>query len=166
VAVGVAIGGVAEPQPHDHLDAQIVAQALLDLLARERRVAVGVQQALLGGDEGPLAVDEERATLQHERGLVATHAEVPGDQARDLRVAVVWEVLLAPRVEPEVDQGDAARSVPDEDRAVVAHPRVVDREREDIHAVAAAPAGRRPAAREAQTMTTGSKAAIALATVA
>ena len=113
---------------------------MLDLLARERRVAVGVQQALLGRDEGPLAVDEERAALQYERGLVAAHPEVLGDEPRDLRVAVVRQVLLAPRVEPEVDERDATRRVPDEDRTVVAHPRVVDREREDLDAVAAAPA--------------------------
>ena len=55
-----------------------------------------------------------------------------------LRVSVVRQVLLAPRVEPEVDEGDPASRVADEDRTVVAHPRVVDRQRERLDTVPAA----------------------------
>ena len=87
MAVGVAVLGEALPQPHHVLDAQVVAQALLDLLARQLRVAVGVQQALLGGQQRALAVDGHRASLEHERRLVAAVAEAVDEQPADGRVA-------------------------------------------------------------------------------
>ena len=51
--VDMAVGMVVQQplaEPHHPLEAEIVAQPLLDLLARQR-VAVGVEQALLGGDD-------------------------------------------------------------------------------------------------------------------
>ena len=62
VAVGL-VGVDALGQPDDLLDVQVVAQVLLDLLARQVRVAAGAEQALLGGDDGALAVHVERAAL-------------------------------------------------------------------------------------------------------
>ena len=132
VAVGVAVLGEALAQPHHALDAQVVAQPLLDLLARQRRVAVGVQQALLGGQQRPLAVDGDRAALEHEGRFVAAVAEAVDEQPADRRVGVVGRELLAPRVEAEVHAGARAVTVEDEDRSAVAQPRVVDRELDDL----------------------------------
>ena len=52
VAVGlVVVHAAAEP---DHpLDAEVVAQAALDLVAAQLRIAVGVEQALLGDEHVP-----------------------------------------------------------------------------------------------------------------
>ena len=61
----------AAPEPDDALDAEVVAQPRLDLVARQRRVAVLVEQALLRGDQRPLAVHGDRAALEHEVGGVA-----------------------------------------------------------------------------------------------
>ena len=132
VAVGVAVLGEALPQPHHPLDAQVVAQPLLDLLARQCRVAVGVQQALLGGQQRPLAVDGHRAALEHEGRFVAAVAEAVDEQPADRLVGVVRRELPTPRVEAEVHAGALAVTVEDEDRSAVAQPRVVDRELDDL----------------------------------
>ena len=69
-----------------------VAQHALDVGARERRVAVRVQQALLGGEQRALAVHLDRAALEHDVGLrEARHAErlghLPADRAGRGRTA-------------------------------------------------------------------------------
>ena len=48
--------------------------------------AVLVQQALLGRDQRALAVDEERAALEHHRGDVAANTQVAGDDLGHARV--------------------------------------------------------------------------------
>ena len=140
VPVGVAVLDQPEPEPDDPLGAQLLPQLGLDLLAREPRVAVLLEQALLGRDQRPGAVDADRAALEHEvGGVAARHAEL-GEHARgELRVLVVGDVLLAPAVEAELDPGAAAVLVADEDRARVARPRVVERQLDDVDAGAAQP---------------------------
>ena len=125
-----------------------------------------MQEALLRRQQRALAVDEERAALEDERRPVPADAEVRGQQLREPRVLVVRQVLLPPRVEAEVDERDLAAVVPHEDRAVVAEPRVVDRQLERFHArAAAAPNVAQPHPR-LHTITTGSNAATARAVAA
>jgi hypothetical protein len=74
-----------------------------------------VEQALLGRDQGALAVDQDRAALQHERRGEQAHPQVRGDPRGQLRVLVVGPAPT-PAVEPEPHRGDPAGGVPDEDR--------------------------------------------------
>ena len=97
VAVGLVLeDAVAEP---DHLlGAEVVVERRLDRGAVELRVAVRVQQALLGGQHRALAVDVDRAALEHERGAVAA-------VAFDLEHLRGDPVVAVPgRVEPAVER--------------------------------------------------------------
>ena len=56
----MAVGFVVEQavrQPDYRVDGQVISQILLDLLTVQVRVAVRVEQAFLGGDQGAFAVD-------------------------------------------------------------------------------------------------------------
>jgi hypothetical protein len=66
---------------------------------------------------------------------VHRQAEVPGDGSADHRVGLV-DLLVAPGVEPEVNGMETAVGRPHDDRPVVAHPRVVDGERDDLDRIA------------------------------
>ena len=68
-----------------------------------------IQQALLRGDQRALAVDADRAALEHHR--TTRSAESRGCRAASRRPPHPGprEESLTPRVEPEVDAGDAAR---------------------------------------------------------
>ena len=63
----MAIGMVmreAVAQPQHAPDAEIAGEPRLDVGAGEVRIAVGIEQALLGGDGEAGAVDIERAALE------------------------------------------------------------------------------------------------------
>jgi hypothetical protein len=148
------------------LGAQEVAQPLLDLLARHRRVAIGVQQALLGRQQRALAVDRDGPALQHERRLVATVAQAVDELAAHRGVAVVGRELLAPRVEAEVHAGAAP---------VASSTKIGPLSRSQESSIASSTTSTSPvsAARAsaascppAQTMVSGSKAATAFAVAA
>jgi len=126
VPVGVGGLGAAGLEPDDLLDPEEVTEDLLLPFAREVRVARRVQQAALGGDERPFAVDAEGAALEDHGRCEALPAEVLAEQSGDLRVLVVGKVLLAPRVEGEVGDRSPAVRAEHEVRSVVADPRVVD----------------------------------------
>jgi hypothetical protein len=103
VGVGDA---VAEPQ---HLvDTEQPAQARLDLGARQRRVAVLVQQALLGRQHSAGAVDVDRAALEDQPAVELRQAQRRGHLSRDRVVEVPRRVLAAPGVESAVHGGEAA----------------------------------------------------------
>ena len=69
----------------------------------ERRVAVRVQQALLGREQRARAVHLDRAALEHDVGLrEARHAQRLGHLPADEPIAVERRVLAAPRVVVEV----------------------------------------------------------------
>ena len=124
---------VAEP---DHaVDPEMVTQPALDLGSRQRRVAVRVQQALLGGEHRAFAVDVDRSTFEHERRPVADVAVVIEHPRGDRVVLVPRVVEPAPRVEQPVDPTSVALGVDDERRPDVAHPRVVARHRHHLDRV-------------------------------
>ncbi len=131
VAVGlVFVDAAAEP---DHLlGAEVLVQRRLDLLARELGVAVAVEQALLGDQHRALAVDVDRAALEHDRRPVAVGCFDLEHLAGDPVVAVPGEVEPAvepaPGVEAPVDPAPAALAVDEEGRAGVADPGVVGRQ--------------------------------------
>src|SRR5205823_3497862 len=78
-----------------------LAQAVLDLLARHGRVAVGVEQALLGGQQRALAVDRDRSPLEHERRPIAGVPEQLHEAPADLGALAPGREPPAPAVEPE-----------------------------------------------------------------
>ena len=108
--VHVAIGLVlrhAAAEPDHPLGAEVLEQHPLDLRTRAAGVAVGVQQALFGAQHRALAVDVDRAALEHDRRRVARAALHLEHLARDALVALPGGVQApgapAPRVEPPVD---------------------------------------------------------------
>ena len=107
--VGVAVLDQPLPEPHDPLHPEPRAQLGLDLLARQRRVAVRVEQALLGRQQRPLAVGQDRAALEHERRARGPRRRAARRSAADGGVAVPGRELLAPGVEAEVDRDPVGR---------------------------------------------------------
>ena len=81
VPVGVAIFDEPVREPDHHVDAEVRAQALLDLLSGHRRVPVRMKEALLRGQQRALTVDEERAAFEDER------RPVPSDRRSARRAA-------------------------------------------------------------------------------
>ena len=64
VAQGLVVGQPAG-QPDHRLDAEAIAQVRLDIGLRKVRIALGIEQALLGRDQRALPVDVDRATFKN-----------------------------------------------------------------------------------------------------
>lgn len=119
-----------------------------------------MQQALLGGEERPLAVDHDGAAFEHQR---RSKRSMP--PARERVVAVVGMETLTPAVEAEVDSSAAAACADHEDRPCVAHPRVVEGELHDLDTFPHTSGDVTPAC-SAATISTGSNSAMSDATAA
>ena len=87
---------------------EVRPQPRLDLAAREERVAVGVEQALLGGDGKAGAVDVDRAAFQDPVGAADVQPGALAEPAAD-RVVAGQIVFAAPAVEAEADRRLARR---------------------------------------------------------
>ncbi len=125
----MAVGVIADHpfvEPDDALGAKRFAQDALDFLFAEARVAVRVEKALARRDDGPLAVDFDRAALGDER-VEAAQARA-GSLRDDLRDAIVLgeRVFPAPAVEAKRAGGEADSPVIDKDRPRVAQPDIPD----------------------------------------
>ena len=106
---------------------------LLGALARQARIAVRVEQDGLRRDQGALAVEREPAALGDERRVVDAHRRAPPRAAAAARASSAKGANLPPQaLKPNLHRGHAAAPVDDEDRPVVAHPRVVDRDLGDV----------------------------------
>ena len=93
-------------EPADVLLAVVVLQVLLDLLLRELRVAVLVEQAVGGGQHGAGAVEVDRAAFHDDALRDRTTGSLNsflGDPRRHRVVIVVRRILPAPGVEAPVD---------------------------------------------------------------
>jgi len=132
VAVRV-VAGCAPVEPENLVDAEVVVEGLLDLLARDAGVALldlG-EEALLGGEEDADSVGVDGAAFEDEAmgftvladhlGAELFHGVELGDVVRDLVVAAPV-VVLGPGVEVPVGEGDLAVRILDEDGAGVAEP--------------------------------------------
>ena len=121
MAVGVVVQqAVAEPQ---HLArTQGRRQRGPGLRLRPSGVAVGVQQALAGGDDRPLPVVIQRAAFQNEAMTVQRHARDHADLVRD-RVVMLKLILPAPAIEAE---GSGPRRTRPENRSGVAQPDIAE----------------------------------------
>ena len=137
VAVGlIAIGAGAKPE--HLLDAEVVAEMTFDLLARQRRVAIRVQQALFGSEACAFTIYMNRAAFEDQRRFVGLVAFKFDHLRGDLRVQIpVWveaAFVATPSVELPVDATPLTVGVGDEGRANVAHPGVVAVEFDDLDA--------------------------------
>ena len=104
--VDMAVGMVVEQpfaEPEQPLDAEVLAQPGLDLLAAHARIAVRVEQALLGGDGEAGAVDVDRAALQDPVAADRLDAGAFG-QAQPDRVVALQLIFAAPAVEAEASR--------------------------------------------------------------
>ena len=102
MAVGLVVLRDSIGKPDNAVHAEAALQLALDLGARHVRISIAVEEGSLGRDEQAVAVDRYRAALEDERHLVHGEAEAMGDRRADAGIGIVWRVLLAPGVEPEV----------------------------------------------------------------
>ena len=113
-------------EPDRLFDSDIVGQRAFDLLARKAGIAVGIEQAFLGGDQRALAIDMDRAAFEHDGRTIAVGALDLGHLGGDQIVLVPGEVKApiepAPGIEDPVDRADRAAVIDDKGRAAVAHP--------------------------------------------
>ena len=130
---GTDVAGHPVGHPHDGVDAEVVTEAALDLVLGHVGIPVRTEQAHLCRQQCALAVGQDRAALEHERRLEQPHAEVRGNGCWHRVIVRPRREPLAPRVETERHRRDLARVVTHEDRPRVAHPRVVDRDRQHLH---------------------------------
>ncbi len=113
------VAGRATVEPENLVDAEVVVEGLLDLLARDAGVALldlG-EEALLGGEEDSGSVGVDGAAFEDEAvgfavfaddlGAELFHRVELGDVVRDLVVAAPV-VVLGPGVEVPVGDGDLA----------------------------------------------------------
>ena len=135
--VDVAVGVVADnplAHPQHLLDAEVVAQILLDVAAEEPRIAVLVQEALLAGEQQARAVHVDGAAFKHHVVFKAVQLQRARDARRDFVVEIVGRILAAPGVVHPVGHGDLPGApVLHEDRSVVAAPGVVRRMVVELH---------------------------------
>ena len=127
MAIGVVTDdAIAHPQ---HLrNAEVVLEVLLDLLARKVRVAVFIEQALLAGEEQALAIHLDGATFEDHVVFETAQLELLCDERRDGVVEIVGRVFAAPSgVHPIGDGELTGLGILDEDRTVIAAPRVIRR---------------------------------------
>src|SRR5690606_4037842 len=131
--VHVAIGLIAVEalgQPDDTLHPEMVAERLLDLVPLQVRVAVGIEQTLLGSDQGALAVHMDSPTLQHETlGAITRatlHAEyLVGYLIIQIPGGIQPAVKTAPGVEHPVHTTQPALAVDDEGRSGIPNPGII-----------------------------------------
>ena len=134
VSVGVVSFDPPE-QPQHALRAQLAGEHLLDRFARPLlsrsglRRAIRVQQAGLGREDAALPVSVDRPAFEDLVAHEAVHSGDLGDAARNGVVQLPARVLASPVVEAEVHQRPRRRPIGrvahQEDRAVVANPRVL-----------------------------------------
>ena len=109
-------------QPQHPVKAEIAVQAGLYIGARQLRIAVGVQQALLGGDHQPGPVAIERAAFEHPVGRLDGKSSITGQFSPDLLIPL-HQILAAPAVEAKA-HGDRLASPIHHQRAGIAQPDV------------------------------------------
>ena len=123
--VDMAIGMVVEQavtQPDDTRIAQVLAQPALDIGLGHRRVAIGVEKALLGRHHRAGTVTVDRAAFQHPVAIADLRADRLAEPQPD-RVVALQIVFAAPAVEVEV----ACLFAVQQDRRGVAQPDVAER---------------------------------------
>ena len=131
--IHMAVGFVIEQaiwQPNDLVHRQLGTEHRLDFLAIQVRVAIVVEQALLGGDQSAFAIDMNRTAFEDKTlGAVARAALDFENLAGHQRVPVPWGIQptlkAAPGIEVPIDTAHFAVVIDHERRACVPDPGVV-----------------------------------------
>src|SRR5207249_11145070 len=98
VAVGVVTFDPVS-QPENLPDPEEIAEPALDLRFGEARIAVGIEETLLAGEQRPRAVHLDAAPLEHHPRAQHRQAELFGDAGWNRVVLVARGILAAPGVE-------------------------------------------------------------------
>lgn len=120
----VADNALAEPE--NLVRPEIFFQGLLDLRPVQLGIAVGVEQALLAGEQEAFAIHVDRSAFEHHVVHETAQTGDTLDARRDLVVEIVGRIFVAPSVVGPIGQRDlAGGGVFDKNRPVVAAPSVV-----------------------------------------
>ena len=137
------VAGDTLAQPQHVRDAQVVAEGPLELGARQPGVAhldLGVEQALLGGEERATAVHVDASPLQHHVALAgarAKHAQAePFRDSLGHLVVLLPVGILGPAGEAEARDGEFGprRRAPHEEGAEITGPAAVGGDPEELDA--------------------------------
>jgi len=115
VSIGLDIRETAA-EPDHSANPEIKFETLLYRFTRELGIAVGIEQALLRREQGPLAVHMQRATFAHERRAIEGQARHLEHAAGKRRIVAVRTVFLAPGVEHPLNARSASLAVLEERR--------------------------------------------------
>src|SRR6185437_4827850 len=129
VAVGFLVGETGS-QPDNAAHAGEQREAFLDLLARQVRIAVFVEETLFGRQQCALAVHMNGPAFADERGVIDQRVDGGGGLGGEFRIVIVGVIFVAPGVELPLHGGLAAFRVAEECRADVARPGIVEHDLE------------------------------------
>jgi hypothetical protein len=129
VTVGV-VAGDPVAQPEDVADTEMAAETGFDGLPVEAGIAVGVEEAGLGRQQGAAPVDVDGPALEHHAGGVDRNPVLAGDPGRNHVVEIVGRILATPGIVAPVQDGlfgVLRRPSLHEDGAMVPAPGIVGR---------------------------------------
>ena len=109
VTVGVVASDLAAGEPQDFFRAEVVAEIPFDVVLRELRIAVGIEQAGFGREDAAAAVAVDRTPFEDDAGDEAAAILQLGDAARDLIIEIERRIFAAPGVVVPVDEGSGFR---------------------------------------------------------
>ena len=124
VTVGVVTVDAAL-EPDDLMDVESVLQAHFDVRPTQVRIAIGVQQALLCGQQRARPVHIHRTAFQHHAGDESRRLEGGGHCLPGRGVLIARQVFSSPGIETEIQRHQPPLVVDHEYRTVVANPGVV-----------------------------------------
>ncbi len=128
VAVDVAVGRIVAEvarQPDDFAHPEHGTQLGIGLGLAPSGIAIGIEHARFGGNQGSLAVRQKSAALDDEIRPKHGRRGARRDARPELRVLVEGQAFAAPGVEGENGGRTRARCVENEGRSGVAQPRIV-----------------------------------------
>ena len=130
-------------QPDDAFGLQPDLQDFCHDFASHREVAVGVQQARFRGHDGALPVSLDGTTFQSQAGSDAADSETCCDATARQLIVIPRRVFAAPRVVVPVNdhlrsRGWSTGATVQKNRAVIATPRIIDRNIDQFRRIATA----------------------------
>src|SRR6266566_10007652 len=131
------VPGDASAEPERIRDAERVPKDVLDLVARQPRIAglhVRIEETLFGREQRTAAVDVDAAPFQDDLRVDQRELETLRRKHGDL-VVLLPVLVLGPGVEMEAGDGEIPSRASHEDRAVVARPAAIRGEAQKIHAL-------------------------------
>ena len=119
-------------EPNHFSNAQPPCESFFNIGPTERWVPVGVQQALLGRQQGSLSVGIQGAAFENKIVRDPRNVEHPTSGGRDDIVQIPRPIFSAPAIKDEIvgkSLGLLGVAAKDENRATIANPSIVARDR-------------------------------------